>query len=73
MNYNQKLDKSHEIEEKYKHQIAELIEDYENKIKIITQERDDIYKKYALEVNLIKFTNMDDNSTEDDNNHLLVD
>jgi hypothetical protein len=68
-----KLDKSHEIEVKYKQQIAELIEDYENKIKIITQERDDIYKKYALEVNLIKFTDMVDNSTENDNNHLLVD
>jgi hypothetical protein len=52
-----KLYKSHEIEEKYKHQIAELIEDYKNKIKEIKQERDDIYKKYSLEVNLIKFDN----------------
>ena len=49
-----KLDKSHEIKEKYTQQIAELIEEYENKIKAIQQERDDIYKKYALEVNLIK-------------------
>jgi hypothetical protein len=61
-----KLDKSHEIEEKYKQQIAELIEDYENKIKIITQEREDIYKKYALEVNLIKFNDMIDNTINTD-------
>ncbi len=59
-----KLDKSHEVEDKYIIEIAKLERTYEDKIIKLETERDAIYKKYTQDVNLIELDEIVDNYTK---------